>query len=161
MNTLGLRTQVTETASFGEILQQVKTTTLEAYEHQDVPFEKVVEEVVKERDASRTPVFQVMLVLLNMPEEAKISAGDIELSAFSVQNTISKFDLTFHVTPTQNGLAISVEYSTDLFREDTITRMTSHFTQLLQSIVKNPQETVESLQMLTDAEEQQLLLEFN
>ncbi len=161
VNTLALRSEVNETDTFSELLQQVKTTTLEAYEHQDVPFERVVEEVIKERDASRTPLFQVMLVLANTPESSKLGFGEVELSLESFETKISKFDITFHVNQAANGLQVSIEYNTDLFREDTIIRMAGHFKQLLNSVTTEPQQKIDLLQMLTESEEQQLLVEFD
>ena len=161
VNTLALRTSVHETQIFTDLLQRVKTTTLEAYDHQDVPFEKVVEAVVKDRDPGRSPLFQVMLVLLNTPEPARLGLGEIILSHQTFDNKISKFDITFHVSRFADSLPVSIEYSTDLFRQDTITRMAGHFVQLLKSVVNDPEQVIDSLQMLTEAEEQQLLVEFD
>ena len=161
VNTLALRTWVDETIVFSEFLQNVKSTTLEAYENQDVPFEKVVEEVVKERDPARSPLFQVMLVLLNTPESSKLGLGNVELMQETFEIKISKFDFTFHVSQSEHGLPVTVVYNTDLYREDTINRMAGHFKQLLNSVVKDPLQSIELLQMLTEAEEQQLLVEFN
>ena len=161
VNTVALRTAVYETVTFTELLQQVKATTLEAYEHQDVPFEKVVEEVVKERDPARSPLFQVMLVLLNTPESTSLAAGEVDLSNEFFEIKISKFDLTFHVTQSPQGLPVTIVYNTDLFREDTMIRMGGHFKELLKSIIKDPHQTIDLLQMLTEQEEQQLLMEFN
>ena len=161
VNTLALRTEVVETATFVELLQHVKTTTLEAYEYQDFPFEKVVEAVVKDRDSSRTPLFQVMLVLLNTPPSSKLGYGEVVLSHEPFENRISKFDITFHISQSAIGLPVKIVYNTDLFKEDTIIRMAGHFKQLLSSVVNDPHLDIDSLQMLTEAEEQQLLLEFN
>jgi len=161
VNTLALRSTVDEEISFAAFLQQVKITMLEAYENQDVPFEKVVEEVVKERDTSRTPLFQVMLVLLNTPESSKLGVGEVELSHEAFDINISKFEITFHVSQSAHGLPVSIVYNTDLFREDTIIRMAGHFKQLLQSVVQDPEQNIDALQMITEAEEHQLLVEFN
>ncbi len=161
VNTLALRSEVSGEASFTELLQQVKTTTMEAYEHQDVPFEKVVEVVVKERDLSRNPLFQVMLVLQNTSEVSQLRLGEVKLSGVGFTQNGSKFDITFFISETANGLQGSVEYATDLYNESTIIRMTDHFKELLTSIVKSPQQKIGELQMLTKSEEQQLLVEFN
>ncbi len=122
---------------------------------------EALEEVVKDRDASRSPLFQVMLVLLNLPESSRLGVGEIELSQETIENKISKFEITFHVSQSVNGLSVLIAYNTDLYREDTIIRMAGHFKQLLHSVVKEPAQTIDSLQMLTEAEEQQLLVEFN
>ena len=161
VNTLVLRDEVNGAAPFTDLLQQVKTTTLQAYEHQDVPFERVVEAVMKERDPSRNPLFQVMLVLGNTPETAALRLGDLQLSKDPYDANISKFDLTFFINETSDGLQGKVEYSTDLFSAATIRKMTAHFEVLLGSVVKEPQQKIGSLPMLTSAEEQQILVQFN
>ncbi|MGI8634584.1 MAG: condensation domain-containing protein, partial [Segetibacter sp.] len=161
VNTLTLRDEVSDELSFTELLQQVRTTMIEAYEHQDVPFEKVVDAVIKDRDASRSPLFQVMLVMLNTPEVPKLQLGNLALSSETFQSNVSKFDITFFVTPTARGLQGLVEYSTDLYKAETISRMTAHYIQLLQAIVKAPQQKIGKLPMLTQAEQQQLLVQFN
>jgi non-ribosomal peptide synthetase component F len=95
VNTLAFRDEVKGDATFIELLQQVKATTLGAYEHQEVSFEKVVEAVVKERDPGVSPLFQVMLVMQNTPEAPRLQLGELSLTAESFEHTISKFDLTF------------------------------------------------------------------
>ncbi|MEO6231487.1 MAG: amino acid adenylation domain-containing protein [Ferruginibacter sp.] len=159
VNTLTLRSKVEPDASFNELLQTVKTTTMEAYAHQDVPFEKVVETVVKERDNSRSPLFQVMLVLRNTAEAGELRLGELTLSGVQFELTTAKFDITFFVTETVNGLICSVQYSTDLYKEETISRMITHFKELLSSVVKAPQQKISSLQMLTHQEQNMLLNE--
>jgi non-ribosomal peptide synthetase component F len=161
VNTLALRSEVTADAFFTELLQQVKATTLEAYENQDVPFEKVVDAVVKERDQSRSPLFQVMFILQNTPEVPELSLGELKLLPEGHQHTNSKFELTFTITETSQGLQGSVEYCTDLFTSVTIERMVSHFTRLLTSVVTRPEQRIGALSMLTEAEQHQLLVEFN
>jgi len=157
INTLALRTEVVSSTSFIKLLQQVKTTTLEAYEHQEVPFEKVVDAVVRERDPSRSPLFQVMLVLHNTPEVTELRLGKVKLSGEQFESNISKFDITFFVTSTPNGLQVSVQYSTDLYAEQTMHRMIVHFKELLKSIVKAPQQKIGLLPMLIQEEHQQFL----
>lgn len=161
VNTLVLRDEVNGASSFTELLQQVKQTTLEAYEHQELPFEKVVETVVKERDMSRSPLFQVMLVLQNTPEASKLRFGDVELSGEPFTTNISKFDISFFINETAEGLQGSVEYSTDLYEAATIQRMTAHFENLLRAVVNNPQEKIGRLRMLKSEEQQKLLEAFN
>ncbi|MEO6588660.1 MAG: condensation domain-containing protein, partial [Pyrinomonadaceae bacterium] len=136
VNTLALRTKVDQAASFIELLKEVRATTMEAYECQDIPFEKVVEAVLKERDSSRTPVFQVMFVLRNTPAAPELRFDEITLSIEGREKNTSKFDLTFVLTEGLNGLHVSVEYSTDLFSSQTIEGMLVHFRELLVSIVR-------------------------
>ncbi|WP_429384598.1 amino acid adenylation domain-containing protein [Mucilaginibacter sp. UYCu711] len=161
VNTLALRTQVAGELSFTGLLQAVKATTLEAYSHQDVPFEKVVETVVKERDSNRSPLFQVMLVLQNTPDTPQLALGDLILSGEAYEQTLVKFDLTFFISETSQGLQGTVQYSTDLYKVESIERMIRHFTALLQSIVKQPQQAVGQLSMMNKKEEDLLLNGFN
>ncbi|MEO7534403.1 MAG: amino acid adenylation domain-containing protein, partial [Ferruginibacter sp.] len=156
VNTLALRSEVNSELSFEELLKQVKSTTLEAYEHQDVPFEKVVDVVLKERDMSRNPLFQVMFILQNTPDVPELKLGDVQLSSEGFKHSSSKFDLTFALVENEAGINGSVEYCTDLFTEETIIRMTGHFEELLKAIVKSPKQTVELLGMLKPEETQQL-----
>ncbi|MCW3113675.1 MAG: amino acid adenylation domain protein, partial [Segetibacter sp.] len=161
VNTLALRTEVNGRATFLELLQQVRTTTLEAYEHQEVPFEKVVEAVAKDRDISRSPLFQVMFVLQNASETSQVRFGEVQVENEILPQTTSKFDITFSLSETTNGLKGSVEYSTELYNNRTIESIIEHYTQLLKSIVEHPGQAVSALQMLTAADEQKLLVEFN
>ena len=161
VNTLALRSELKGDLSFSDLLQQVKKTTLEAYENQDVSFEKVVDEVVKERDLSRTPLTQVQLVLRNTPEIPALEFGELTLSAEAHERTTTQFDITFFVTETRGGLQIVAEYSTDLYNGPTIKKMILHFQQLLESIVSSPHEKIGKLQMLSGREQHQLLHEFN
>ncbi|WP_106531354.1 non-ribosomal peptide synthetase [Chitinophaga niastensis] len=161
VNSLTLRSDLSNFPSFISLLQQVKTTTLEAYNHQDVPFEKVVDAVVKDRDISRNPLFQVMFVMQNVQDAPSLRLGDIIFSGEEVDHIAAKFDITFSITDKDDGLHISISYRRDLFNEATINRIGGHYIQLLQSIVKNPYQQVSVLQMLTASEEQQLLESFN
>ncbi|MEP7253698.1 MAG: amino acid adenylation domain-containing protein, partial [Ginsengibacter sp.] len=161
VNTLALRDEVDGESTFMELLHQVRATTMQAYEHQEVPFEKVVEAVLKERDKSRSPLFQVMLVFINTPEVGELRLGDIELSAEGYEQTTVKFEVTFFIRETANGFEGTVQYNTDLYKEETIKRMILHFNELLKSVIKDPNEKIDLLQMLTEEEEQQLLMEFN
>jgi amino acid adenylation domain-containing protein/non-ribosomal peptide synthase protein (TIGR01720 family) len=161
VNTLALRSQVNAGMSFNSLLKDVRETMLEAYAHQEVPFERVVERVVKERDATRSPLFQVMLVLRNTPEVPQMELGDLVLTGEPFEHTTVKFDLTFFLTETTNGIEGSVEYSTDLYAAKRIERMMQHFVTLLDSIVSSPQESIDKLKMLSDTEEAGLKSGYN
>ncbi|MDQ6762814.1 MAG: amino acid adenylation domain-containing protein, partial [Bacteroidota bacterium] len=161
LNVVVLRSTVDSGDSFLSLLKQVRTTTLEAYEHQDVPFEKVVESVVKVRDRGRSPLFQVMFILQNTPEVIEMRLGEIQLSLVQYEHQISKFDMTLALTETNHGLEGAVEYSTDLFQEQTIERIIVHFKNLLASIIKEPLQKIGALPMITRREEVQLLKDFN
>ena len=116
---------------------------------------------MKERDISRSPLFQVMLILRNTPEVPELQLEELSLSEGGYKNTASKFDFTFFITESTNGLQGTVEYATDLYNEATIGRMMDHFKNLLSSIIQNPLQKIADLSMLTKSEEQQLLVEFN
>ncbi|SKA37911.1 non-ribosomal peptide synthase domain TIGR01720/amino acid adenylation domain-containing protein [Chitinophaga eiseniae] len=161
INTLALRSDLANEPSFITLLQQVKQTTLGAYQQQDVPFEQVVDAVVRERDISRTPLFQVMFVLQNAPQEATLTLGDLRLSQQENAHATSRFDLSWSVIEGAEGLMGSVEYCTDLFREATIQRMVGHFEQLLRTIVQTPDAVIDELTLITPQETTQLLHTFN
>ena len=161
VNTLALRTEVNGDASFTQLLHQVRATTMEAYEHQDVPFEKVVEVVVKERDLSRNPLFQVMFALQNTPDTPQLRLGNIDLSTIKLPQTTTKFDLTFFLIETAQGIRGDMQFATDLYNEQTIIRMLDHYKLLLSSIVASPDSKVDELVMLPDHEKQTLLNDFN
>jgi amino acid adenylation domain-containing protein/non-ribosomal peptide synthase protein (TIGR01720 family) len=161
VNTLALRSYLGNNPSFTTSLQQVKETTLEAYEHQEVPFEKIVNEVVTSRDLSRSPLFQVVFGLQNMPDIPAISLGDIRLQEEKTAHTTAQFDLSFSIVENREGLDVAVEYCRDLFDEQTVIRFCEHFEQLLQSVVMAPQEKIGTLPILAKGEREQLLEAFN
>jgi aspartate racemase len=156
VNTLVMRTGLGGDPSFRELLGRVREVALEAYAHQDLPFEKLVEEISPERDPSRSPLFQVMLVLQNAPEvEPKLSGLKVE----NVQGDrkTAKFDLTLLLTEDGGGLKGVFEYSTELFDGATIERMVGHFETLLGGIVRDPCQRISGLPILTEREERQLV----
>jgi len=160
VNVLVLRTDLSGDLSFLELLARVKLTALEAYIHQDLPFEKLVEELKPNRDLSYNPLFQVMFALQNMPKP-NLSLSDVSITYEEGYNGTSKFDLTLFMEDSEQGLVATCEYNTDLFNADTITRMLGHFQTLLESIVSDPQQCLSNLQLLTPSEVQQLLVEWN
>ncbi|MDB9450285.1 non-ribosomal peptide synthetase, partial [Dolichospermum circinale] len=139
---------------------QVRETTLQAYEHQDVPFEQVVEALQPQRSLSHSPLFQVMFVLQNIPI-TEFELPGVTLTQLDGDSTIAKFDLTLSMSQTDQGLVGSWEYNTGLFDGSTIERMTAHFQNLLSAIVENPATTVGELPLLSAAERHQLLVEWN
>lgn len=161
VNTLALRNQPAGNEPFSNFLQQVKMNTLQAYAHQEVPFEKVVEAVVKERDLSRSPLFQVLFVLQNTPDVPELLMHELSLSQMPNERTTSQFDMTLFVTEQEQGLRLTIEYNTDLFCEETIGRMMNHYRNLLSAVVSSPQSCIDALHMLDTQEEQLLLVEFN
>ncbi|MBB5635251.1 amino acid adenylation domain-containing protein [Pedobacter cryoconitis] len=157
VNTLAIRSQLDGSISFNELLQQLQNTLFEGYEYQDAPFEKVVDAVVKGRDKSMTPLFQVMFVLQNTPDTPELKLGDLKLELENIHLPVAKFDITFTIEEGKDGLALAIEYCTDLFLEDTIARMAGHYEQLLRSAVSEPSVQIGALPMLGIAESEQLM----
>jgi amino acid adenylation domain-containing protein len=160
VNTLVLRTRFDDHPSIKDLLARVRETTLQAYEHQDVPFEQLVEVLRPHRSLSYSPLFQVMFILQNAPM-GEVELPGVTLTQLERESTIAKFDLTLSLTETNWGLVGGWEYNTDLFDRSTIERMTAHFQNLLSAIVENPQQTVAELPLLSEAERHQLLMEWN
>jgi amino acid adenylation domain-containing protein/thioester reductase-like protein len=160
VNTLVMRTNLTENPTFSELLTRVRDMAMEAYSHQYLPFEMLVEALQPERDLSHTPLFQVMFVLQNAPTSG-LEMSNLNVSSLPVKLTTSRFDLTLIMQNSPTGLIGLWEYSTDLFDASTIDRMTSHFVTLLESIVANPQQQISQLPLLSEVEQQKLLVEWN
>ncbi|ROM69630.1 non-ribosomal peptide synthetase [Pseudomonas brassicacearum] len=160
VNTLALRTRLEGNPTFSELLEQVRNTTLSAYAHQELPFEKVVEALAIPRDMSRSPLFQVLFILQNTPLEALALPG-LEIGSFAVESTTAKFDLTLELTPSAQGYQMRWEYNSDLFDADTLERMASHFETLARSAMDNAQQPIQLLPMITAQEKQRILLDWN
>jgi aspartate racemase len=161
INTLALRTQIDPESSFRELLRGVRATTLAAYAHQDVPFEKLVEALQPERDMSRQPLFQVMFTLENAPAQ-RLTVDGLSLRGEAVAGVTSKFDLTLTMEETeQGGLAAALEYSTDLFTAEAIARMAENFAVLLEGIAAEPEQKLSRLPLLSAVQEHQLLFDWN
>ena len=160
VNTLALRTRLEGNPTFSELLEQVRDTTLNAYAHQELPFEKVVEALAIPRDMSRSPLFQVLFILQNTPLEALVLPG-LEIGHFAVESSTAKFDLSLELTPSAQGYQMRWEYNCDLFDADTLERMASHFETLARSAVDNAQQPIQRLPMITVEEKQRLLHDWN
>ncbi|HEX7240374.1 MAG TPA: amino acid adenylation domain-containing protein, partial [Longimicrobiaceae bacterium] len=160
-NTLALRADLAGDPAFRELLARVRESTLDAYAHQDLPFEQVVDAVQPERDLGRHPLFQVQLVLQNTPGGGGPELPGLELRPVGVDTGAAKFDLTLFLTETPGGLTGSLEYNADLFEADTVRRMAGHFQALLEGIVRDPAQRVGDLPVLGAAERRQLLVAWN
>ncbi|HLK96771.1 MAG TPA: amino acid adenylation domain-containing protein, partial [Hymenobacter sp.] len=161
LNTLVIRTDLSGNPAFETLVARVRDTMIEAHQHQDTPFEKVVEAVVTQRDRSRSPLFQVLFVMQDRPDVSEIRLGDASLSPVPFDNKTTKYDLTFTVVQTPDGLTLSLEYATDLFSPATIHRMLRQYEELLKSIVEQPECEIGRLSLLTWEEERTLLEAFN
>jgi amino acid adenylation domain-containing protein len=154
VNTLVLRTNLSGNPSFKELLARVRKTAIEAYTHQDLPFEKLVEALNPNRDLSYNPLFQVMFVLQNADADAIWKTEELETET-------AKFDVLLSMIESEEGLTGTLEYNTDLFNADTISRTIGHFQTLLEGIVKNVNQSISELPILTPSERQTLLVEWN
>ena len=160
VNTLILRVDLSGTPTFKELLLRVRDVCLAAYAHQDLPFERLVQELQPERDVSRNPLFQVMFVLQNAPRSlAKIS--DLGFRQIETEHERSQFDLSLFLRERDGKVIGFFEYSTDLFGCATIERMAGHFQMLLEGIVADPDQSISTIPLITEAERHQLLVEFN
>jgi acyl carrier protein len=160
VNTLVLRTKIPAEISFRELLKEVREVTLGAYAHQDLPFERLVEELQTERDMGHTSLFQVMFVLQSAPREVEELAA-VEMTNFNSQQTTAKFDLTLSLVETGDRIAGSLEYNTDLFDAATIARMAGYLQNILESIVTQPDALVDDLELLSEQEHALLLEEIS
>lgn len=160
VNTLVLRTDLSGDPTFVEALARVREVTLGAYAHQDLPFEKLVEDLRPGRDLSRNPLFQVAFQIHNEPTIAVPVAGDAPVSP-EVQRGTSNFDLLLDLWETPQGLMVRLNYSTDLFDAATMVRLAGHYRVLLEAIASNPQQCISELPLLTQQERRQLLYDWN
>lgn len=153
-NMLVLRADLSGNPTFHEALLRVRDVCLDAYTHQDLPFERLVEELQPERDRSRNPLFQVMFALQNEPM-SKAEMPGLEIEELEVHSGISRLDLSLNMTELQHGLVGEVEYSTDLFSAETIAGLVERYSALLESIITHTDQHILDLPILTKAEEQQ------
>ncbi|HEY0605955.1 MAG TPA: amino acid adenylation domain-containing protein, partial [Herpetosiphonaceae bacterium] len=158
VNTLVLRTDLDGNPTFAELLGRVRQTALDAYAHQDLPFEQVVEALQPERDLSRNPLFQVMFDLQNAPPSAPELPG-LAMVPLTLEHSTEKFDLSLSFEEAEGKLSGVLRYSTDLFAPATIAQMLAHFQTLLHGIVADPGRPIADLPLLTEAEQQQLRAE--
>jgi len=179
VNSLVLRTDLSGNPTFRELLNRVKEVALGAYAHQDLPFEKLVEELHPDRALNQNPLFQVAFALQNAPGN-RLELPELTLSPQQLDVSTARFDLEFHLwerspnssgsnqspsnklwVDSSEGISGMVIYSADLFDESTITRLIGHFQALLESIVTNPEQRIANLQYLSAQERYQLLVEYN
>ncbi|OKH53429.1 non-ribosomal peptide synthetase [Calothrix sp. HK-06] len=174
VNTLVLRTDFSGNPTFRELLARVREVTLGAYSHQDLPFEKLVEHLQPERNLSANPFFQVVFGFENAPMQ-ELELPDLAPSFMNIDLKTTRFDLELHLWKCSSdfrslwgggwkyseGIRGIVVYNSDLFEDATISRMLKHFTTLLESIVAEPEERIANLPILTEAELNQILFEWN
>jgi amino acid adenylation domain-containing protein len=160
VNSLALRTDLSGNPTFRQLVARVREVGLGAFAHQDLPFEKLVEELNPVRDTSQTPIFQVMFGVQNAPRSA-VDLHNLAVKRVRVDSQTAKFDLTLLMTESANGLSGQLEYSADLFEAATIELLQQHFENLLTSIIANPDARIAALPLLGAREQQQVLIDWN
>jgi amino acid adenylation domain-containing protein len=175
VNALVIRADFTQSLTFEEFLAQTRSTVKEAFEHQDFPFALLVELLQPERDPSRSPLFQIMFALQKAPAfggesiaafslgeaGARMQMGNLELESMALERHVAQFDLFLMMAEVDGELAASLQYNTEIFERETITRMLGQFKTLLESISSNPARNISELEMLSPRERHQLLVEWN
>lgn len=159
-NTLVLRSDLSDSPNFTTLLKQSKATLLDAYEHQQMPFEQIVARLQPERSTNYSPLFQIMLVF-QTNETSELELPGLKLGQVERSGISSQFDLTLNATETSDDLILEWEFNCDLFDRSTIEHMAGSFTHLLNALLQAPEENVFSLNMLSEPERKQLLLEWN
>jgi amino acid adenylation domain-containing protein len=160
VNTLVLRTTFRGGPTFRELLNRVKETALQAYAHQDLPFEKLTEELQPARSLSHSPLFQVMFVFQNARNTA-LTIDGLEVCPMRIGVETAKFDLILTIHESLDGLTGSLQYNTDLLDDSTITRMIGHWQKLLEGVITDPDQSIVYLPILTEAEKRRLVIEWN
>jgi amino acid adenylation domain-containing protein len=160
VNTLPLRVDLSGDPTFQQLLTRVRDVALAAYEHQELPLERMVEDLQPPRTPGRTPVFQVLFALQNVPRLSFAVPG-LLIQPVELERRTSRFDLAVSVTPASDHLKVAVEYSTDLFDAGTIVRIMDHYRVVLEAVVADPTCRISSLPLLTRAERHALLVERN
>ncbi|WP_413004018.1 amino acid adenylation domain-containing protein [Paenibacillus sp. 1P03SA] len=160
VNTLAIRSYPAAGKTFLSYLQEVKETTLGAYEHQNYPFEELVEKVGTARDLSRNPIFDTMFSLQNL-ENKEFELDGLKLTSYPSEYGMAKFDLSLDIVEESGRLECSLEYATSLYKKETAERMARHYEQLLGAIVEKPEAKIAELDLLTSSEKEQLFEAFN
>lgn len=160
INNLALRTDLSGNPSFRELVQRVRRVALEAYEHQDVPFDRLVEHLQPVRDLGRNPIFQVMFVLQNVPL-ATVDLSDLTVQAVAIETTTTRFDLLLILQESSEGIQGYVEYNSDLFEAATIARFMEQYQRILAEVLLSPDCRISDVQLLSPLEEQRVIVDWN
>jgi amino acid adenylation domain-containing protein/non-ribosomal peptide synthase protein (TIGR01720 family) len=160
VNTLVLRVDLSGDPGFEEALARVREVSLAAYMHQEVPFEKLVEELAPERSLAYSPIFQILMVLQNAPRE-EMRVHELEMEGLRLSGTTAKFDLVLSLEEGPASVSGALEYNTDLFDDATMARLLAHFETLLSAAIEHPEARLSDLPLLGEAVRAQLLREWN
>src|SRR5262249_10260923 len=148
INTLVMRTSLGGNPTFRELIGREREAALGAYAHQNAPFEKLVEEINPERDLSRSPLFQVMMVLQNARRE-RLEIGGLQAREIGEEATTAKFDLTLALGEGPDGIAGSLEYSRDIYEAETVRRMARRFERVVEALVTNTERRIQEVSLMS------------
>ncbi len=160
VNNLVIRAEFNNQLTFRKLLKNVRATSLEAYSNQDLPFEKLVEELQPVRDMSHAPIFQVMFVFQNLPFDS-LGISDIELEPVKIETGTTTFDLSLTLSENKNSIHAEFEYNTDLFYESTIEKLIQHYKLILEKLVANIKSKVSKIELLTVEEKNKFINKYN
>ena len=160
VNTLIIRNKLNLNNTFIETLKQTRSVILEAFNNSDVPFEFIVDAIQPERSMSHSPIFQVAFVYQNNNNEL-FSLKGLEAENYNFENPTSKYDLTLYIKENKNELHFSFEYNTDLFKEETIKRISNHFVKILEQVIENPKIKLSDIILLSENEYVELVNNLN
>jgi len=160
VNTLALRTDLSDDPTFRQLMARVREVALGAYAHQELPFERLVEELQPERDTSQAPLFNVMFVLQNVPRSERRLRG-LTMRHIELDKGTAKFDLSLGLAEKAGGLRGVLSYSTDLFDRETIERLSGQYRELLAAVVAEPERRLSALPLLSPAERRRMLVDWN
>ena len=160
VNQLVLRTDLSGSPNVRQLLERTRESAMGAYEHQYVPFEKLVEELGPERDLSRAPLFQVMLAFQNAPKGKAQSSG-VRLEVVNIESGSVKFDLTLALAEGREGVSGTADYAVELYDEASIERLLKHLRQVLEAMTADAEQRIGEISILTESERQQALVEWN
>ncbi len=161
VNTLAIRSDLADNPSFSSLLKQVQQNLTGAYDHQDIPFERLVDELGIPREMSHTPLFQLMFVLQNATPTQTLKLPGLEMEVLPEESQTAKFDITLGMREENGKLMGSWEYRTAIFTDETIRRMHDHLVQVLKQVARNPAVPVDDIELLSTAEQKQLLIDWN
>ncbi len=160
VNTLAMRNYPEGEKSFTQFLAEIKENSLQAYQNQDYPFEMLIEEINVIRDLSRNALFDVMFALENM-DDYQITIDNLNFISKQLNNQTAKFDMSLSAVERNKEIVCSLEYSTELFKKETIERLEKHFVNVVKEVILNPDIRLNEIEMISEKEKQQLLFEFN
>ncbi|MGI0536124.1 non-ribosomal peptide synthetase, partial [Bacillus pfraonensis] len=160
-NTLAVRSYPSSEKRYIDYLYEVKENALEAYENQSYPFEELVDKLGLARDASRNPLFDVFLNVIDTFDVEDIVLDDLMMKRLPVRTGKSKVDISLNVKPVEKEYEIELEYSTKLFKKETVERMIGHLLKIISEIVDSDEKLIKNIEILDKCEEEKILNEFN